>query len=328
MPNSRTISGGILCGFLLLSALTSSFWSMPKTVTSTNERSEVSADSIELNSRASTPPDPLSSTSTYYTVRRDLRRCASPLCGGYFVSRVNQALTRCSNRQSQAQCYVAEIDWNGQPAVDSGDRPSDTKALLRGDLVEKAYQGFGRLGVLRVKESWEAASDNKPTGTYYRVRELGVRCITHPCLTHDEAKLNTTVNRKIAGVDLNATGAPDELLSRAFTEITSSEGIIVTGSDLPVRGPAGRSFTLKASQFYLRLRSSRANQPGKGTDGKGCIRTGCSGIICADEEMMSTCEWKEEYECYKTARCERQSDGKCGFTKTPELTACIASKRG
>lgn len=57
-----------------------------------------------------------------------------------------------------------------------------------------------------------------------------------------------------------------------------------------------------------------------------CVKTGCSGQICADQHMFSTCEWREEYACYQQATCERQANGQCGFTKTPALDACIASK--
>jgi hypothetical protein len=55
-----------------------------------------------------------------------------------------------------------------------------------------------------------------------------------------------------------------------------------------------------------------------------CRRTGCSGQVCADQEVVTTCEWKPEYACYDTALCERQADGGCGFTPTPELTQCLA----
>jgi hypothetical protein len=41
--------------------------------------------------------------------------------------------------------------------------------------------------------------------------------------------------------------------------------------------------------------------------------------------MASTCEWLPEYACYKTATCEKQADGKCGWTQTPTLTACLAN---
>jgi eight-cysteine-cluster-containing protein len=58
-----------------------------------------------------------------------------------------------------------------------------------------------------------------------------------------------------------------------------------------------------------------------------CITTGCSGIVCAEpgKEVMTTCEYKAEYGCYKTAKCERQANGSCGWTESPELTACLAN---
>lgn len=60
-----------------------------------------------------------------------------------------------------------------------------------------------------------------------------------------------------------------------------------------------------------------------GGEGAPCKPTGCSGIVCSDEEVMTTCEYRPEYECYKTATCTRQPDGECGWTQTPELDACL-----
>jgi hypothetical protein len=58
----------------------------------------------------------------------------------------------------------------------------------------------------------------------------------------------------------------------------------------------------------------------------GCIAAGCSGQLCIDRDSgggYTTCEWKEEYACYRTAECTRQQDGKCGWTQTQELLACL-----
>ena len=56
-----------------------------------------------------------------------------------------------------------------------------------------------------------------------------------------------------------------------------------------------------------------------------CKITGCSGQICTEEEVITTCEFLSEYACYKTAKCERQEDGKCGWTPTEELVACLGA---
>jgi hypothetical protein len=255
--------------------------------------------------------------STYYTLKPDRRKCMSPMCGGYFVKRVNLSKTRCANGGSEDECYVSEIDWNGQPQVEPG------RALLRGTMTVRADKRFGKLGTLKVTESWQAATENKPAGDFYRVRDRGLRCITFPCPTHLEAKLNANASRTVAGVDLSGAQATDTATSDAFMAMTSKDGILAAGSHERVTGPGGRSETLKASQFYLRSKPAQATNP---KPGKPCVRTGCSGQVCADHNVITTCIYRAEYACYQKAKCERQVDGNCGFTKTPELTACLANK--
>ncbi len=59
------------------------------------------------------------------------------------------------------------------------------------------------------------------------------------------------------------------------------------------------------------------------TQNTACVVTGCSNHICAEEPMTTTCEYKEEYICYQKAKCEKQQNGKCGWTETPEIQACL-----
>jgi hypothetical protein len=69
----------------------------------------------------------------------------------------------------------------------------------------------------------------------------------------------------------------------------------------------------------------RFDEKGQVTATGGCRPTGCSGQVCAAEDMVTTCEFRPEYECYKDAgvRCERQSNGDCGWTQTVDLIACL-----
>src|SRR5215831_4923398 len=119
-------------------------------------------------------------TSLFYSVRPDLRKCASPMCGGYFVKSVNTKSTRCADGHYLAECYVTGIDWHGQAEVEP------QKALLRGKIVRKVDPNFGALGLFRVTEVWQAASDNRPVGSFFRVRDLHVRCVAAPCLAQQE----------------------------------------------------------------------------------------------------------------------------------------------
>jgi hypothetical protein len=254
-------------------------------------------------------PESRNNNSAFYTLRPDMRKCASPMCGGYFVKLVNQALTRCANGRKMPECYVASVDWNGASEVEP------PKALVRGALVTKGNRN-GKYGVLKVTEAWQAATDKKSSGDYYRVRDLNLRCIAAPCETHHAAKLNTNEERKIAGVNLKVSETSQ--IDEALKAMTGEEGVIVVGLLADVTGAAGRSKTLNATQFYLHGRSSTTLKP--------CMKTGCSGQICSDEEVITTCEYRTEYECYKKATCERQANGSCGFTKTASLTSCLTRK--
>ena len=273
------------------------------TTTQSHVAAPASTSTIEATTYA-----PAVQNSTFYTVRPDMRKCASPMCGGYFVKRVNQSVTRCADGRNKPECYVADIDWNRASEVEA------RRALIRGTLEIKGNR-TGKYGVLKVLEAWQSVSDGASNGEFYRVRDLGVRCIAAPCETHYEAKLNTTISRKVAGVNLPANETSEDV----YKSLTSEDGILVAGSLADVTGPAGRSKTLNATHVYLRANSTVALKP--------CVKTGCSKEICAEEEMMSTCEYKAEYECYKKATCERQADGNCGFTKKPQLTSCVARAR-
>lgn len=257
----------------------------------------------------------ISGTSSFYSIRRDLRRCASPMCGGYFVKLVNQTRTRCADGRYKSECYVARIEWNAQP------EPPDDRALVRGSITRADRRD--RFGLLLAREVWLPAGNNQASGTFFRVHDRGIRCIAAPCETHHQAKLNTLVNRNIAGVDLSGSGAPENVVSDANQAMTSPVAVIVAGVNTRVTGPAGRSQTLKATQFYLRAKPGGGTSSGNDNQNKPCFKTGCSGQVCADEEVITTCEYRTEYDCYKTAKCERQSNGKCGFTDTPELRRCL-----
>jgi eight-cysteine-cluster-containing protein len=298
-----TVALGAVAVMTLILAITVPRGDVDHTITKTDDVSPAS----------SAPVEPLADRSAYFTIRKDVRRCAAPMCGGYFVRRANNQRMKCSNQRAALDCYVAEIDWNGNTKVE----PS--RALLRGEIVDGVKSRAGKFDRLRVLESWQGAGKNA-TSEFYRVRDLRINCITHPCMTHHEARLNSTFERDIAGVELNSAGASDAVIQEAVQAMRSQEGILISGSHRRETGPAGTAETLIASQIYLRAMGDTAST-------KPCMRTGCSGQVCSDQDVMTTCEYRTEYECYKKATCERQTNGECGWTQTKELTSCLKGRK-
>ncbi len=54
-----------------------------------------------------------------------------------------------------------------------------------------------------------------------------------------------------------------------------------------------------------------------------CQRTGCSGQVCAAEEVATDCMWSEQYQCYDQAICGVTANGTCGWIDTPEFMECM-----
>lgn len=123
-------------------------------------------------------------TSTYYTVRHDFRRCASPMCGGYFVAAVNQARTRCADGSQAAECYVAELAHPEGIEIKEG-------ALVHGALVARSYPGIqGRWGVLEADFVASPVLAGARAGQHVLAYDTGIRCITTPCPTLGVVALN------------------------------------------------------------------------------------------------------------------------------------------
>lgn len=89
---------------------------------------------------------------------------------------------------------------------------------------------------------------------------------------------------------------------------------------VPVRG-SSTSYNYSSGPEYAPPAPEYGNVPAG-----GCYVSGCSGQICSDSPgAISTCEYREEYACYQSARCERQASGQCGWTPTPALSACLSA---
>ena len=93
------------------------------------------------------------------------------------------------------------------------------------------------------------------------------------------------------------------------------------------------AYTLYGSEgFYIKLITGQQPTlilpPEMPRSSGGCVVGGCSSQLCVEGpggDVVSTCEWREEYACYQNAVCERQTNGACGWTQTEELSLCLES---
>ena len=95
-----------------------------------------------------------------------------------------------------------------------------------------------------------------------------------------------------------------------FTAPATPTGTLVLKNDNPSGDPS---------------RDEIVNVPVRFSAAAACVPTGCSGQICSDQNVITDCLYLPAYACYKNAKCERQSDGACGWTDTPSLKACLGA---
>jgi hypothetical protein len=118
----------------------------------------------------------------YYTFQRDLRKCVSPICGGYFISTLNKNWTRCADRTRAASCYVAAFDLSGLGLVGEDqnrflDETSD--GVVAGSYKLNAYASFKGIANLVVSKGLTPFKATKLSNSTCNCAEGGV-CIDDP----------------------------------------------------------------------------------------------------------------------------------------------------
>ncbi|HUS30104.1 MAG TPA: DUF6748 domain-containing protein [Kofleriaceae bacterium] len=178
---------------------------------------------------------------TYFEIWRDMRKCVSPLCGGFFLQRVNRTTTVCHNGTSKWSCYTPELDWSEAKlseelqgallakAQEDATTPGAV-ALVRGRFAPKTYASYGNMGRFVVTEAWVAEGEGVSEGVFARVHDNGVRCIQAPCPTVTEKALNTSRWANIAGLDWDAGGfEPDQVAKMTQEMVDRPSGVIIAG---------------------------------------------------------------------------------------------------
>jgi len=119
--------------------------------------------------------------------------------------------------------------------------------LLRGDIAPAPDDRGASLAVTQI---WVAGSATGSTedGVFTFVKDNGLRCITAPCPTITETRLNSNRSANIHEVDFSDSGADDAAQERAHSAVFD-DGVIVVGYRYY---PSNRSKGRTANQFFTR----------------------------------------------------------------------------
>ena len=178
------------------------------------------------------------SPALYYTVRPDLRRCVFPLCGGYWLKKLNSTAD---------EIYVPEIDL-ARAGLDQGDLDLGG-SVVRGSLSSRTYGGsFGTRKILSASAAWRAGAGT-PSGTYYKLTDTGIVCFRAPCFSIAEDKLNwSTATTRLSGI----TGAQ---AGGASAALAADDEVLVAGAN---RYGAGGGRNVNVTAFFTRVKHASA----------------------------------------------------------------------
>lgn len=201
----------------------------------------------------------------YYAIISDLRRCASPTCGGWFLDALNQPTTTCHDGSTADRCYTPELDWSNAnvPEPQQSELLDDARTSASTGHVYAIVRGtFARtnrttpqpqLGRFVIAEAWVAEGDGAAQGTFVHVKDNGKRCFVAPCTNLTETTLNTSQVTDIANVDFAPSGMSDDEVAQSTQEMYGPLGILVAGDRYTVNVDGRTAPGRTATQAYLRL---------------------------------------------------------------------------
>ena len=217
------------------------------------------------NAAADSSADAVNGEYAYFEIAADLRKCATPMCGGWFVNRLNQALTRCHDGQYAPTCYTPVLDWSkiklsdGQKTelLDACNKDAVSEgvfAIVAGRLAPtNSTTPNPTMGRFVINEAWVAVNEALSGGAFVRVQDNGMRCFTAPCPSVTETTLNRTQVANIAEIDWKPGKFSEAQIGQCIDWMSSSDGLLIAGDryTVPENGKIAIARTATAAYYQL-----------------------------------------------------------------------------
>jgi hypothetical protein len=209
--------------------------------------------------------DPVKSEYAYFEISADLRKCAWPVCGGWFVNRLNQGLTQCHDGRYAPTCYTPVLDWSEIKLSDSN-KEELLDACNKGAVSQGVFAIVsGRIDPLNsttpsptmgrfvINEAWVAVNEALSGGAFVRVRDNGIRCITAPCPSVTEETLNMPQIVNISAIDWKPGKFSEEQVGQCINWMATSDGLLVAGNRYTEPGTGNPALARTATAAYYKL---------------------------------------------------------------------------
>jgi len=195
------------------------------------------------------------SSRTLVALRRDLRKCASPVCGGYYVHDVN--------RVNLSETYVSGLDFSSTTLGDREQQQvleaADGEVVLRGKLGPKDSHAIRSF---IVSDAWRGMPGAAAAATdlVFSLKPVTIECFAAPCPSLQVKKGNATATTLFHQLDTLPVG--HFIDSGWLKDQAVNGGALVSGSLVASTDANGANIqVLEATQVYLALPFERAFCP-------------------------------------------------------------------
>lgn len=200
---------------------------------------ELGADAAGLSTR----------TLSFVVVRPDVRRCAAPMCGGFWVHDANKA--------ASTEQYVSALDFDSSGLDDASVEhvlntsanelvlkarlsAQDARSRTRRLVVAEAYRGLPGMAV--------AAGD-----AFFSVVSRNLRCVAAPCNTLGATRLGASSKTGFARLEVGPAARPLVDTRWLSGRVTAHGALVAAHFEAGQRMAAGTEKVLEASQVFVKL---------------------------------------------------------------------------
>jgi len=236
--------------------------------------------------------DRADSVDRFVTLTPDLRRCAAPICGGYFVHAVNLDLPAShvsklvfeDGRFSEATISTVREARTNDVVLLGHLGPADTTFHTRSFIVRGAYRGLPG-ATLGAADAFYAIEKRVPP----------VVCVTTPCPNHVAVKLNTKESVDIDDVSLDQLSQTYLDTNWLHAEALYRDAVVI-GQLTPPTNTPGTQRLLMVSQIDLQLPVDTTPCPVVSTPD-------CGGLVATFQRDSNRCLLFKR--CVDTGLCPR-----------------------
>jgi len=171
----------------------------------------------------------------FVTIHKNTDPNVNPLFGArYNLERTGRSTIKCNDGSYHATCGVHAINWGNlsqtqQDKLEKLLSDEESGARLGAQVIVKGqFKIYVDFSAFEVSEVWAAQlAGGSDDGTFVQLFDNNIRCITAPCPTIEEDKLNSSKTVNTEGLSWDDSGASSSLKTKVSAAIGSTGAIVV-----------------------------------------------------------------------------------------------------